>query len=276
MPEFLWKWRKEILFSLLIVISFTLLVSRHKPHFFSDSLRQGISFLLVPVQKLSDGAAVRAREALGFLAAFGALERENRALRKELDALRLENARLGAGARETEELRDQLGYKQRVRWDFIPAEVVGRDPASWLERVVVNRGTADGVRPGAGVITPQGVVGRVSEVNLYSATVVLLTDSQSSVAAVVERSRVPGTVKGTGGRWLSLAHTSGEDDVKPNDLVVTSQVSSIFPPGLFVGDVVSVTPADNGLMLSVRLKPRVAFTSLDHLLIIRAQAERRP
>jgi rod shape-determining protein MreC len=206
LPEFLWKWRKEILFLFLIIISLAMLVSQQKPRFFSTNLRQGIAFLLVPAQKLSDGAAAKTREALRFIAAFGALQGENRDLHRELDTLRLDNARLAEAARENEQLREQLGYQARVPWKFIPAEVIGRDPASWLERVVVNRGTADGVRTGAGVITPQGVVGRVSEAEMYSAPIMLLTE--------------------------------------------------------------------NGLLLTIRLKPRAALNSLEHLLIFRPQAER--
>lgn len=270
MPEFIWKWRREIVFSLLILISLGLLISQRKPDLVSQGLRQGLIFVVMPAQKLMTAAARGLGDTVSLLASLGRLRRENAALKARVDQLMLERSGLAEQARENDTLREELGYRQRMAWKFIPAEVVGRDPASWLERLVVNRGTADGVRRGAGVITPQGVVGRVSEVTLYSATVMLLPDAQSSVAGLAERSRVPGTLKGTGKAALSLIHVSGTDDVRVGDVVTTSSVSSIYPPGLVMGDVTRVAPAETGLMLSIQIKPRVDFTRLDRVLILQA------
>lgn len=269
MPEFIWKWRKEIIFSLLIILSLGLLVSQRKPDVFSQGFRQGLTFVIIPIQKLSAATTRSVHDFFSLLSSLGQLRKENAEQTKLVNRLKLENALLAEQARENAAMREELGYRQRTAWRFIPAEVVGRDPASWLDRAVVNRGTADGVRRGAGVITPDGVAGRVSEVTLYSATIMLLPDAQSSVAGLVGRSRVPGTVKGTGKRLLALNHVSGTDDVKAGDMVMTSSVSSIFPAGLAIGDVIGVAPSETGLMLSVQLKPRVNFQTLDRVLILK-------
>lgn len=269
MPEFLWKWRKEIIFSLLLALSLGLLVAQRHPGVFSQGLRQSLTFVLLPLQKLSYASTRQTRSWVSFLTSVGGLQTENAALRRQVEALTLENARLAEQARENDALRTELDYRRRVDWVMLPAEVVGRDPASWLQRVVVNRGSSDGIRRGAGVIAPQGVVGRVSEVTLYSATIMLLPDIQSSVAGVIARSRVPGTVKGTGEHWLAMGHVSGTDDVRPGDLVMTSNVSSLFPPGLVLGEVVRTAPAEGGLMLAVQIRPRVDFQTLDRVLILK-------
>jgi len=271
LPEFLWKWRKEIVFSLLILISLGLLVSQRKPDVIAQGFRQGLTFVIVPLQKVSASSVRSVQDFFLLLSSLGQLRGENAKLTRKVNQLKLENALLADQARESNVLREELGYRQRMKWDFIPAEVIGRDPSSWLERVVVNRGSADGVRRGAGVISPEGVVGRVSEATMYSSTVMLLPDAQSSVAGVVERSRVPGTIKGIGKRWLGLMHVSGGDDVKTGDRVLTSNVSSIFPPGLLIGDVVGATPAETGLMLSIQVRPRVNFQTLDRVLVLRAE-----
>jgi rod shape-determining protein MreC len=271
LPEFLWKWRKEIIFSLLLAISLGLLVAQRRPDVFSQGLRQGLTFVLFPLQKLSYTSTRQTRHWVSLVASFGHLRVENATLQRQVEALTLENARLAEQAREAEALRTELGYRRRTEWVTLPAEIIGRDPASWLDRVIVNRGTADGVSRGAGVIAPQGVVGRVSEVTLTEATVMLLPDVQSSVAGVVQRSRVPGTVKGTGKRWLGMGHVSGTDDVRAGDVVATSSVSSIFPSGLLIGDVVSAAPAEGGLMLSIQINPRVNFQNLDRVLILKSE-----
>jgi rod shape-determining protein MreC len=271
LPEFIWKWRKEIIFSLLVLISLGLLVSQRKPDMISQGFRQGLIFAIVPMQKLSMSASRNVRDFIAVLASLGRLRKENAELHKEVNQLTLTNVQLAELARENAALREELGYRRSTPWQFIPAEIVGRDPASWLERVIVNRGTADGVRRGAGVITPQGVAGRVSDVMLYAATVMLLPDAQSSVSGSDDRSRVPGSVKGTGKRWLSLVHVSGTDDIKVGDTILTSNASSLFPPGLAIGDVISVVPADTGLMLSIQVKPRVNFSTLDRVLILKTE-----
>jgi rod shape-determining protein MreC len=201
----------------------------------------------------------------------GQLKSENAKLQKHLETLQLENFQLTEQARENTILREQLGYKQRQKWKFIPTEVIGRDPSSWLETVVVNRGSSDGIRLGAGVITHEGVAGRVADVQMYSSTIMLLPHVQSSVASVTERARIPGTVKGTGTRWLAMMHVAGNDDIRVGDRVVTSNVSSIFPPGLPVGIVTSAAPTENGLMLSIRIQPQISFQTLDHLLILQGE-----
>lgn len=250
-----------------------MLVTQQKPDLVTQSIRQGVSFILVPVQQKFTSVITQTREFFNVLTSLGKIRAENARLRQELQRLQLDNQRLAGQVQENEVLRQELAYKKATAWKFIPAEIVARDPASWLERAVVNRGTVDGVRPGAGVITPEGVAGRVIAVTSHSATVLLLPDVQSSVAAVVERSRIPGTVKGSGGRWLAMMHVPTGDDVKIQDLVVTSAVSSIFPPGLVLGEIASVQGAENGLMLAIRIKPRVNFQTLDRLLILKPEEE---
>jgi rod shape-determining protein MreC len=271
LSDFLWKWRREILFTALIIVSFGLLISQRKPDFFSQNLRQGITLVVAPLQKISTQTITRLRSGIHTVATLGSLKSENQALRSQVAAMRLEAQRLSEQALENTQLREQLGYRQRQKWKFLPGEIIGRDPASWLETVVVNLGSANGVRLGAGVITPEGVAGRVADVQLYSCTVMLLPHVQSSVAGMVERSRVPGTVKGMGRRWLSMMHVAGGDDVRVGDSVVTSNVSSIFPPGLQLGEVTQASPSENGLMLFIRIKPRVNFQTLDHVLILQVE-----
>lgn len=271
MSDLLWKWRREIIFALLIAVSLSLLISQRKPAFFSQSIRQGISLVMAPLQKFSTQSFTHVRALANTLSTLGNLKSENAVLHQQLGSMKLENFRLVEQARENVQLREQLGYKQRQKWKFIPAEVIGRDPASWLETAVVDRGSTDGIRLGAGVVTPDGVAGRISDVQLYASTVMLLSNVQSSVATAVERSRVPGTVKGLGTRTLAMMHVAGGDDVRAQDTVITSNVSSIFPPGLPVGEVTQVASSENGLMLSVRVKPRVNFQTLDHVLILQAE-----
>jgi len=258
-------------FSLLIMVSLGLLVSQRQPGMLTRGLRQGVSLVISPFQKTSMAVVQRSRIFAQGLASLQGLRRQNAELRSQLEKLKLDNYLLAAAAKENDALRRDLEYKRQVPWQFIPADVIGRDPSSWMERAVVNRGTRDGVRVGAGVITPDGVVGRIIDANLYSATVMLLPDSQSSVAGQVARSSVAGTLKGLGLSGLRFMYVANEDDVKPGDTVVTSKLSTLFPPGMPLGEITSVNTSENGLMLDIRVKPRVSFKTLDRFLILKEE-----
>jgi rod shape-determining protein MreC len=267
-PEFLWKWRREIIFSLLIITSWGLLVSQREPGLITHTLRQSISFIVVPFQKISVNLVKRSKKIMTQRLSLKKLRAENLELKRRVEKLILRNTLLMEQVRENQTLRTELDYKQRTPYALLPAEVIARDPVSWLERVVLDRGSSDEVQAGAGVITPQGAVGRIREVNLYSSTVMLLPDTQSSVAGIIERSQVNGTVKGAGREKLIMTYVFAEDDVKVGDTVVTSKLSSFFPPGIPIGDVVRIKPSENGLMLDIQVKPRVAFKTLDRFLIL--------
>ncbi len=270
MPDFLWKWRREIVFLLLIIVSLGMLVSRHEPGIVSRGLYQSISWVVVPFQKISAAMAKRSTNFISLIASISRIQEENVQLTHRVEKLNLENILLREQARENLVLRREMEYKPRQPGIFIPAEVIARDPASWLERLVLDRGAADQVKTGSGVITSYGVAGRVIQVNQSSAVIMLLLDTQSSVAGLVERSRITGTVKGTGQGWLKLLHISSEDDIRVGDVVVTSRLSSLFPSGLPIGDIVSIKPSENGLMLDIKVKPRVDFKTLDRLFILKS------
>lgn len=273
MPEFIWRWRREIVFSLLVIISIGMLVAHHQPGLISRSVNQGGAFIIVPFQKLISSVVKRSQHSFTFFTSIRSLRQENSELKRKVEKLTLRNALLKENMRENELLREALQYKNKKKIEFIPAEVIGRDAASWLNRAVLDRGSADGVKVGAGVLSPKGIVGRIVEVNLYSSTLMLLPDTQSSVAGLSERSRIAGTITGTGDRQLKMLYVSSGDDIKKGDTIVTSKLSSLFPAGLPIGDVVMVSPSDNGLMLDIKITPRVMFKTIDRFLILKVEDE---
>jgi rod shape-determining protein MreC len=154
MPDFLWKWRREIVFSLLIIISLGMLVSRREPGLVSRGLYQGVSWVAVPLQKISAVMVKRSTHFISLIASISRIQEENVQLTHRVEKLNLENILLQEQARENLVLRRELEYKSRQPVNFMPAEVIARDPASWLDRLVLDRGAADQVKQGSGVITP--------------------------------------------------------------------------------------------------------------------------
>jgi len=195
-------------------------------------------------------------------------ERENEQLRSQRDALLVENQLLKEQARENQRLRDLLTFKQRHKFRMIPAEIIGRDPTSWFKSIIIDKGANDGVVQGAGVITPEGVVGRIITVAPSSAHVLLLIDVNSNIDAVVQRSRARGIVVGTGEDLCRLAYVQKTENIVEGDLVITSGLGGLFPGGIIIGSVVALRHDRGGFFQHIELKPAVDFSKLHEVFVV--------
>lgn len=195
-------------------------------------------------------------------------ERENEHLRSQRDMLLVENQLLKEQARENERLRELLTFKQRNSFRMIPAEIIGRDPTSWFKSIIIDKGAHDGVVQGAGVITPEGVVGRIIKVAPSSAHVLLLIDVNSNIDAVVQRSRARGIVVGTGENLCRLAYVQKTEDIQEGDQVITSGLGGIFPSGMLIGSVITLHSNKGGFFQHIELQPAVDFSRLHEVFVV--------
>ena len=143
-----------------------------------------------------------------------------------------------------------------------------------LKTIVIGAGTDQGVRVGQVVLAEQGVVGRVSEAGTNYAKVLLVTDSSSSVSALVQTSRASGIVRGQYGDTLVMEWILQSDPVKAGDIVVTAglgignELRSLYPKGLVIGTVVDVTKAEVSAYQRAVVAPAVDLRKLENVLII--------
>src|SRR5438552_14612856 len=121
------------------------------------------------------------------------------------------------------------------------ARVIGRDVAH-SQTVMIDKGTAHGVKPDSAVMTPAGIVGRVIHSSNFYSVVQLIIDSQAFVGVVVQSTRRVGIVKGTGGRDLDLYLIDDDNELKLGDPFLTSGQDLIYPKGLPVGIITSIGP----------------------------------
>jgi rod shape-determining protein MreC len=119
---------------------------------------------------------------------------------------------------------------------------------------------------GAAVIVPEGVVGRVFQASAHAARVLLVSDRNSGVDAIVQRTRVHGIVQGRD-NGCELKYVKRGSDVEVGDNVVTSGLDNIFPKGVLIGDVVQVARREQGLFQNIAIEPRVAFDRLEEVLV---------
>jgi len=181
-----------------------------------------------------------------------ALEQENQKLQiqllqaKEWEA---ENARL----------RKLLGWKQQSPWRVLPARILYRDTAEWWHVVWIDRGKRDGIRPNLPVIVPEGLVGRIAQVGPVSSKVVLVGSPQCKVAALIQESGEQGVIVTPPGgmldyRLVTLTYLPRSVTLEPGQLVVTSGLGGIFPPGIPIGRIVDWRTVGYGLYTEAQVK----------------------
>jgi rod shape-determining protein MreC len=199
------------------------------------------------------------------------LREENEALKKEIDRLRIENARYREIAAESKRLHDLLQFKETISWPATEAQVIGRDPSGWFESVIIDKGKASGLKVNMPVVDAMGVVGRLVSVSLNYGKVLLLIDQNSAVDCLIQRSREKGILKGLSSGLCKLDYVVRAGDVSVGDVVVTSGMDRVFPKGLPVGEVVAVEDTPWEFFKDVKVKPVVDFSRLEDVLVIKKE-----
>jgi len=196
------------------------------------------------------------------------LEKENRMLKQKIAELQEENHRMKEMKLANERLRQLLQFREKDSPSMIGAEVIGQDPSSWFKSVTINKGERDGVKKGMAVISPAGVIGQILKTAPHYATVLLLTDYNSAVDSIVQRTRAKTIVEGKGENRCQLKYLRRAEEVAVGDVVVTSGLGGNFPKGLMVGEIKKVDKKGHGVFQYAELVPSVDLTQLEEVFVI--------
>jgi rod shape-determining protein MreC len=148
------------------------------------------------------------------------------------------------------------------------AAVIGRDPSPFLQYVIINRGSDDGLRRGMPVVTQQGLIGRIAAVTASAARVQLITDPASSVNVRLDPSGAQAVLMGQLTGEIVLDMIPQEAEVHAGDLVLTSGLGGGYPPDLLVGQVVNVLKREQDVFQRAVVQPVVDFSDIDIVLVI--------
>lgn len=196
------------------------------------------------------------------------VQEENEHLRRTISMLRGENNLLREEGAAIQRLYLLLDYKKISSLSLVTAEVIGRNPTQWFHTIMINRGEDDGVRVDMGVITPSGVVGRIIKVGPRYALVLLVTDRNSAIAAIVQRTRDEGIVQGIDEGSLQLKYFARFAKVEIGDTVVTSGLEGSFAKGLKIGQIEQVEKKEHEMFLQVSVRPEVDFSKLEEVFVL--------
>jgi rod shape-determining protein MreC len=193
--------------------------------------------------------------------------RENEEIRRENDALKLRISQLQGKAAEADRLAALLNFRQsHAEVPMIAARVIGVSAGTASLTIQLDRGERDGIRKNMGVITPDGVVGKVVETYPNAAQVLLLTDKESGVGAMLADSRTQSPVGGQGEPLLAMKYVPNDDEVSLGERVITSGMDRIFPRDLPVGTVAEIKSGNP--FKQIRIKPAANLERLEEVLVL--------
>jgi rod shape-determining protein MreC len=193
--------------------------------------------------------------------------RENEEIRRENDALKLRISQLQGKAAEADRLAALLNFRQsHAEVPMIAARVIGVSAGTASLTIQLDRGERDGIRKNMGVITPDGVVGKVVETYPNAAQVLLLTDKESGVGAMLADSRTQSPVGGQGEPLLAMKYVPNDDAVSLGERVITSGMDRIFPRDLPVGTVAEIKSGNP--FKQIRIKPAANLERLEEVLVL--------
>src|SRR6202162_5981477 len=193
--------------------------------------------------------------------------RENEQLRRENDELKMQVNQLQSKAIEADRLALLLNFhKSHENVPMLGARVIATSAGTASATIMLDRGSKDHIKKNMGVITPEGVVGKVVEVYDNTSEVLLLTDKDSGVGAMLSNSRKQSPVGGAGEPLLVMKYVANDDTVNVGERVVTSGMDKIFPRDLPVGTITDIKPGNP--FKSIRIRPSANLERLEEVIVL--------
>jgi len=267
MAHLLTERKPYLLLLILLTFNLGLMSSRIKSGGQRSLLEEAVMSLVSPFLKAAAWTGQGVSETWRTYVGLRGVERENRSLRVETDALALRAREAEEARQELARLRELLDLRDSVPWTTVAARVIARGADGSARIVTLDRGSSDGVRLNQPVLTPRGIVGRVIEAAPGASKVQTILDPNSGVAGLIQRTRVQGMVVGVGERGCRMEYVSELSNVEVGDVIVASGLDQIYPKGYTIGVVASIGEGE-GLTKLVELRPEVDFRRLEEVLVV--------
>ena len=207
--------------------------------------------------------------------------KENKRLKEKVDSLAESQAELSVLREENVQLKSELDLRSSLtEYSTMTGTVISRNPDAWVDQVIVDRGSMDGLERGMSVMSKNGLVGRISEVSPTSSKVTLLsTTAPSSILTSTEIMQEEETIFGvlTGfdleRNELVMEQITSEAAIEIGKEVITSGLGGLVPRGLLVGTITEISLDSQGLGQRVYIEPATDFTDIQFVTIINRIAE---
>jgi rod shape-determining protein MreC len=255
-----------------VLLSVYILTAGARGQLKNEPLGTVVLWILRPLQVVSQGTVNWIKnfgENYNTLSGFRA---DNERLRKRIEILEVEKQKLMEADATNRRLQELLEFRTQLPGRTITASIIANSASSWFQSCLLDKGSADGVRKGMAVLTPVGVVGQVVAVTARTAKVLLLTDPNSGVDVLVQRTRSRGIVSGSLENGTVLKYVKRSEDVQEGDRLITSGIDGVFPKGMMVGEVIKVRKQHLGLFQYIEVLPAVQSARVEEVLVVAADS----
>jgi rod shape-determining protein MreC len=228
--------------------------------------------LVTPLERAGTWMFSRVGGAWGGYVGLRNARAENERMRAQLDQLELRNRELESQAAEAQRLGTLLSFREaHPEASMLAAQVIGSSADPTSHTLFINRGERDHLRLNLGVVTPEGIVGKIVEVLPNTAQVLLINDKDSGVGALFCGSRTHGVVRGSGDPEPRMDYVVNDEKVQSGDLIATSGEDRIFPKDFPIGTVETAKPGNP--FQSIRVHPAARLDRLEDVIVLLSQQQ---
>lgn len=238
-----------------------------------QALRSAISIVTSPAQLASTGVGRNVTDSVQFLWDLRTIRQRVSELEEINASLQAEIFRLNEVERENEQMRRLLAFSQtrpglELRGAQVVSRIISQESTNFLDYIEVDLGAQQGIEVGMAVLTEQGLVGRISEVNNLTAKVLLITDANSGVSAILQSSRLNGVIQGTPNGDLLMDLIPQGQEFGVGEVVLTSGIGQNFPRGIPIGQVIERRQRDIDILQQAIVRPSIDFSRLELVAIV--------
>ena len=170
-------------------------------------------------------------------------------------------------AMENARLKKFVAFTSAASGTYVAARVIARDPSPWFKTLMIDKGERDGLEKNAPILVPEGVVGQITKVSPNFSRVLLITDRNSAVDALVQNTRARGVVKGGEDNRCVFVYALRKEEIHAGEAIVTSGLDQVFPKGLKIGTVLDVAKDHSRLFQDIVIQTSVDFDKLEEVLV---------
>ncbi len=271
------KFKINISKKLLVIVATTILIltisltvqPKENPNFFEKC----INTVFLPIQQVIKWPFNKMENSIDFFVDMKNLAEENERLNKENIELKERVRQLEIDGIENSQLRDMLNLTKKYETsNAIVAEVISMDSSIWFDVFTINKGEKDGIKNNMTVLTPQGLVGKVTQTFSTTAQVTSILDVNNAVSARLTKTGDLITTKGdmnlVDKRLLKLKYVTSDVNLAEGDVVETSGMGGIYPKGIFIGTISKVEQDNKTMKTYAVLEPGVDFNKISEVLVI--------
>lgn len=197
------------------------------------------------------------------------LREQNSELSDKLRLSQISQSELEELKAENQILKKQLGFKEVIKErDLIPSKIISREPTSFLDHILIDKGEKDGISAGLAVVSDSALVGKVTEVYSSESKVVLITSKDSIIQVMMQNSRVMGILKG-GLSGITLENIPQDIEIAEHEMAITSGLGGGIDQGILIGEISGQRSSKAEIYKVLNVQPTVDFSKLEIVFIIK-------